>query len=134
MQYNQDPIPEIVELKDAVAVVYGDSMVSEVQDKRLGHLDDVDRLYIPDENESDEDNVSRNTVVVEMTGERDENGAINVCPGYLVDAPVQKNEDRRGVTCHLSLFVGSISVNLFVDVLRMPSFTQIVCKMMVFLE
>lgn len=62
-------IPEYVVLKGPVAFVYGDSIPCDVHSKRQALLGDVAYLYLSDEEESVDNNISGKMVTVEMTEE-----------------------------------------------------------------
>lgn len=55
------------------------------------HVGDVNLLYLSDEKDVDEDNVSRNTISVKIPGVKDENNATEVWPGYSIDASTGKD-------------------------------------------
>lgn len=50
-------------------------------------LYDVDLLYISDVSKGNDDNVSKNTITLQMAGERDEYSATNVWPDYSIGVP-----------------------------------------------
>lgn len=77
-------------LEEAVQFPCIYSKRGEVQNNRKVFLDDVDLLYIFDENEDPEHNVFRNTANSPMTGEEDKNSALEVWTVYTIDAPIEK--------------------------------------------
>lgn len=91
MRYHLYLFSEDVELKFAVAFAYGDSMQRGVQNKREDLLGDMDFLYLPDEKERADTDVSKNMSSVEMTGERDENSAMELWTKYWIGAPIEKD-------------------------------------------
>lgn len=60
-------MPESVDVMDAVAFLYDASMPCKVLNRRKVLLDDEDWIYIFDEEEGADDNVSRSVIRVEMT-------------------------------------------------------------------
>lgn len=54
-------------------------------------LVDVDLLYLSDENKGADNKLSRNTIIVENTGERAENSSTDQGSLYSIDAPIDKN-------------------------------------------
>lgn len=68
-----------------IAFVCGNWMQRKVQNKRQTRLGDFRALCISD------DNVPKNTVAVEMTGEGDENNAIDLWQDYSIYAATEEN-------------------------------------------
>lgn len=60
-----------VDLNDAIAFAYCNSIQCEVRNKRKVLWRDLDPLYMPDENDRADDNLFRKTIVVEMLGDGD---------------------------------------------------------------
>lgn len=73
-------------LKNADSFTNGNAMRDDMQNRRGVLLGAVDLLYMPDEKLSDDDKVSTNIDTVAMTGERDDNSAVDVWPSYSIDA------------------------------------------------
>lgn len=71
-------IPENVTLNDSFAFSYGASMWSDVQNKRKMPLGDGDPLYMSDESDAGDYNVSSHSVTVDMAEEGSENNAMDV--------------------------------------------------------
>lgn len=65
-------------LKSATAFANDVSMQSVVQNNRAVLLDDFNFLYLSDEKEATDNEMSKNTVAVEMMGEREEDCAKDV--------------------------------------------------------
>lgn len=60
------------------AYAYGDSMQHNVQNKHNALLRDLHPLYMCDEKEGADDNMSGITLIAEMIEEREENSALQV--------------------------------------------------------
>lgn len=73
-----------VVLKDVVAFAYQNFVHSEVQYRRDALMADVDAPCMSDEKRVSEDNVSGNSVTLEMTGEERGNSGVNVRLNYSV--------------------------------------------------
>lgn len=71
-------IPEDVDLKDAAAFTYRDSMQRDVQHEPEALLGDTGQLHNADRKEGAHNNVSRNTIPIERTEHRDENSALHM--------------------------------------------------------
>lgn len=70
-----------MDLKVGATFGYDQSMQRDVQNKRKVQLSDVPPPYASDKEEDADDNMSRNTAALEMTGVGDENSAMNLWPG-----------------------------------------------------
>lgn len=62
-----------------------------MQNKHEGSLGDVGPLQMSGEKKGAIDNSSRNTTTMEMTGKEDENRAVDLCPSYSIDGPIEEN-------------------------------------------
>lgn len=82
-------------LKNAFIFAYGYSMQCEVCNKCDVPLTDVDSVLRSDEKEGVEDDLYRNTLTVEIPGERDENGAMHLWPDYCTDAQSEDESDGK---------------------------------------
>lgn len=82
-------------MKDAVALAYGDSTKSNVQNKQDGLQCDSDWLRMSSEKWGAYDNVFRVMVGVEMTGEEDEPTGIYEWPDQSINTPIKKEQDKK---------------------------------------
>lgn len=82
---------EYVNLRHAAAFVYRDSMQREMQNKCEVILSDVDLLYMSTEKECADDNKSKSTVTVKLTGVRNQNIATDIWPVYTIDTPIEED-------------------------------------------
>lgn len=78
-----------IEMKDTSA--YTNSMQRSVYDQREVHPGDVGTSYMLVEKEGADDDMSRNTVTVEMIEEVDENSTLDVWSDYSVNAPIEED-------------------------------------------
>lgn len=104
LRYHMSLIPKNLNLKYAVWFLYGDSIQGELRNKREGISGGVDPLHMFDEKAGADDDVSRNAVRVEMTGEEHKNTALDVWPNYSMDAPTVTEEDRKVRTLYFKFF------------------------------
>lgn len=91
LRYYHYPIPYEMNLKDAVAFVYGSSVQRDVHRKREILLGDASLLYLSDEKKVADDKMSGNTVTSEMTGEENDNSATDQMPDYSIDTPIDED-------------------------------------------
>lgn len=82
---------EILDLKRAVAFAYADSMKRILQNKRKDIIGDVDPLYLVDDNKSADYSMYSNMASVEITGDGDENSALDLESDNLIDAPIEED-------------------------------------------
>lgn len=91
LRYDLDLIPENVDLNDAVVFAYGHTTQCKIRNKREALLGDVDPLYRSQEKESGDNNASRSTINVDMTGGWDKNSALGLRPDNSIDAPFDED-------------------------------------------
>lgn len=114
LQYHVYLTHEGVDLKDAAAIVYGESMLRNIQKKREVPLNDVNPLNMSDGKKDVEDKMYGNTITVEMTGEEQKNTAMEGM-AELLNRWADWGEVgwKKCVTFILSSFVWLVSINLF---------------------
>lgn len=66
-----------------------------MQNKLEVFLGDVFPLYMSNEKQGADNNVSSNNIIVQRTEEEDENRAIYVRPGYSIDAQNENAKDKK---------------------------------------
>lgn len=92
-----------IDPKDAVASAYDCSMQYNVQNKCKFVLGDMDSLCMSDEKKVADDSLPSNIIILKMSGESDENNAMDQWPDYSLNAPIE--EDYYGISTYI-FFVG----------------------------
>lgn len=80
LRYYLYMISEDMDLKDTMTSAYSDLMQRDLRNEQNFFLSDVDPLCISDEKDGADNTMCGNTSKVQMTGESDENSAMNLWP------------------------------------------------------
>lgn len=84
-------ITKDIDRKNTAALEYGNSIQREVQNERELLSSDVHHLYISNEKDCSDKNVSKNKITLKMIGKVDENSVTDVWSDYSEDSTVEKN-------------------------------------------
>lgn len=98
-----------------------------VQNKHKVLSGDADPLYLCAQKKNADESMTMNTATVDMTGERDENVAIDVWSGYSVDAQIEWNWNNEFVKISCLLCM-TLEANLFFRFVCMIYFARNIRK------